>query len=126
MPGSQSNCSVCCEIIGQLLLFHDERCQGVLYGFSPAVVAIKGNFLLGLNFLVVSLYPIRVGATLMSSFLVNTALILAMSTAVIQFCSSAFASYANNTQIFDVFGNQVSHLLLYRYLAKPPRLCTSV
>jgi LMBR1 domain-containing protein 1 len=76
-----------------------------------AVVAIKGNFLLGLNFLVVSLYPIRVGATLMSSFLVNTALILAMSSAVIQFCASAFASYANSTQIFDVFGNQVSWLL---------------
>lgn len=73
-----------------------------------AVVAIKGNFLLGLNFLVISLYPIRVGATLMSSFLVNTALILAMSSAVIQFCASAFASYANSTQIFDVFGNQVS------------------
>jgi hypothetical protein len=73
-----------------------------------AVVAIKGNFLLGLNFLIASLYPIRVGATLMSSFLVNTALILAMSSAVIQFCASAFASYANSTQIFDVFGNQVS------------------
>lgn len=72
-----------------------------------AVVAIKGNFLLGLNFLVISLYPIRVGATLMSSFLVNTALILAMSSAVIQFCASAFAAYATSTRIFDVFGNQV-------------------
>jgi hypothetical protein len=30
-----------------------------------------------------------------------------MSSAVIQFCASAFASYANSTQIFDVFGNQV-------------------
>jgi LMBR1 domain-containing protein 1 len=85
-----------------------------------AVVAIKGNFLLGLNFLIVSLYPIRVGATLMSSFLVNTALILAMSSAVIQFCTSAFASYANSTQIFDVFGNQVRQEtaeLLSRHLA---------
>jgi LMBR1 domain-containing protein 1 len=72
-----------------------------------AVVAIKGNFLLGLNFLVVSLYPIRVGATLMSSFLVNTALILAMACAVIQFCASAFSAYANATQIFDIFGSQV-------------------
>jgi LMBR1 domain-containing protein 1 len=78
--------------------------------FLSAVVAIKGNFLLGLNFLVVSLYPIRVGATYMSSFLINTALILAMSTAVIQFCANAFAAYASSTQIFDVFGNQVSGL----------------
>lgn len=73
----------------------------------PAVVAIKGNFLLGLNFLVVSLYPIRVGATFMSSFLVNTALILAMASAVIQFSAQAFAAYASSTQIFDVFGSQV-------------------
>jgi hypothetical protein len=85
----------------------DQACC-LLSNSMLAVVAIKGNFLLGLNFLVVSLYPIRVGATLMSSFLVNTALILAMASAVIQFCASAFASYANSTQIFDVFGNQVS------------------
>lgn len=70
-------------------------------------MAIKGNFLLGLNFLVVSLYPIRVGATLMSSFLVNTALILAMSCAVIQFCASAFSAYANASMIFGIFGSQV-------------------
>lgn len=70
-------------------------------------MAIKGNFLLGLNFVVVSLYPIRPGATMMSSFLVNTALILAMSGAVIQFCANAFGAYAGGTMIFDVFGNQV-------------------
>ena len=34
--------------------------------FYLLVVAIKGNFLLGLNFIVVSLYPVRVGATMMS------------------------------------------------------------
>lgn len=73
----------------------------------PAAVAIKGNFLLGINFLIVSLYPIRVGATLMSSFLVNTALILAMSCAVIQFCASAFSAYANSSMIFGIFGSQV-------------------
>ncbi len=71
------------------------------------MVAIKGNFLLGLNFLVVRLYPMRPGATMMSSFLVNVALILAMSSAVTQFCAQAFASYASNTIIFEIFGNDV-------------------
>lgn len=80
------------------------------------VVAIKGNFLLGLNFLIVSLYPIRVGATLMSSFLVNTALILAMSCAVIQFCASAFSSYASSSMIFGIFGSQVMFLRGLRYI----------
>jgi LMBR1 domain-containing protein 1 len=79
------------------------------FGFL-AVVAIKGNFLLGLNFLIVSLYPIRVGATLMSSFLVNTALILAMSCAVIQFCASAFSAYASDSMIFGIFESQVRTL----------------
>jgi hypothetical protein len=74
---------------------------------APPVVAVKGNFLLGLNFLVVRLYPMRPGATVMSSFLVNVALVLAMSGAVTQFCASAFASYASNTIIFEIFGNDV-------------------
>jgi hypothetical protein len=78
-----------------------------LHPLPPPVVAIKGNFLLGLNFLVVQLYPMRPGATMMSSFLVNVALILAMSSAVTQFCASAFASYASNTIIFEIFGNDV-------------------
>ena len=43
----------------------------------------------------------------MSSFLVNTALILAMSCAVIQFCASAFSAYANSSMIFGIFGSQV-------------------
>lgn len=47
------------------------------------------------------------GATLMSAFLVNTAIILTMAPAIIQFCASAFAVYGNRTDIFDIFGNQV-------------------
>lgn len=74
------------------------------------IVAMKGNFLLGLNFLFISLYPMKVGATMMSSFLVNEAIILLMSTAVIQFCAQAFAVYGNSTMIFDIFGNQVLYL----------------
>lgn len=49
--------------------------------------AMKGNFMLGLNFLVIKLYPMRPGATMMSSFLVNTGLILVMSPAIVQFCA---------------------------------------
>lgn len=72
--------------------------------------------MLGLNFLVIKLYPMRPGATMMSSFLINTALILIMSPAIIQFCAQAFAVYANNTSIFDVFGNQVMFLMGVRFI----------
>jgi LMBR1 domain-containing protein 1 len=70
-------------------------------------VAIKGSFLLGLNFVVVKLYPMRPGATMMNSFLVNTAIILTMAPAIIQFCAQAFAVYGDSTDVFDIFGNQV-------------------
>ncbi|GLC46184.1 hypothetical protein PLESTB_001198800 [Pleodorina starrii] len=79
-------------------------------------VAMKGNFMLGLNFLVIKLYPMRPGATMMSSFLVNTALILVMAPAIVQFCAQAFAVYADGTSIFDVFGNQVMYLIGIRYI----------
>eukprot|EP00798_Chlamydomonas_sp_ICE-L_P025464 gene25464-11123_t len=46
------------------------------------------------------------GATMMSSFLVNTAIILTMAPAVLQFCAQAFAVYGDQTSIFDIFGNQ--------------------
>lgn len=75
-----------------------------------AVVAIKGNFMLGLNFVFIKLYPMRKGATMMSSFLVNTGIILTMAPAIIQFCASAFAVYGSRTDIFDIFGNQVMYL----------------
>ncbi|KAG2444566.1 hypothetical protein HXX76_001311 [Chlamydomonas incerta] len=80
------------------------------------VAAMKGNFMMGLNFLVIKLYPMRPGATMMSSFLVNTALILLMAPAIVQFCAQAFAVYADGTSIFDVFGNQVMYLIGLQYI----------
>jgi LMBR1 domain-containing protein 1 len=71
------------------------------------VVAMKGNFLMGLNFVFVKLYPMRPGATLVSSLLVNTGIILTMTPAILQFCAQAFAQYAANSDISDIFGTQV-------------------
>lgn len=52
----------------------------------------------------------RAGATLMSSFLFNIALLLLASTAAIQFCSEAFALYAENSAILEIFGAQLTNL----------------
>lgn len=79
-------------------------------------VAMKGNFMLGLNLVIVNLYPMRPGATMMNAFLVNTGIILFMTPAIIQFCAQAFAIYANGSQIFDVFGNQVMYLMGIQYI----------
>lgn len=83
------------------------------------VVAIKGNFMLGLNLVFIKLYPMRKGATLMSAMLVNTALVMTMAPAILQFSAEAFAVYGSRTDIFDIFGNQVMYLMgiqwLYRF-----------
>lgn len=81
-----------------------------LWCFFLLLAAIKGFTKLGLNFVFIQLYPMKLGATLMSSFLVNSALVLLCSTAVVQFCETAFAAYANQTAIQEIFGNEIYEL----------------
>jgi hypothetical protein len=50
-------------------------------------VTIKGTTKVGLNLLITTLHPMRIGATLMSSMLFNVALMLLSCLATIQFCS---------------------------------------
>ena len=79
-------------------------------------ITVKGCAKFGLNLLVISVHPMRVGGTLMSSFLFNVALILLSTQAVIQFCAQAFAVYAESTEVQDIFGNEVEHLWGLKYL----------
>jgi LMBR1 domain-containing protein 1 len=82
----------------------------ILFGifvFYLQLAVVKGNFKFGLNVLIFRVHPIRKGATVMSSFLFNVALILVATTATIQFAATAFALYANNTTILNIFGNTV-------------------
>lgn len=72
-----------------------------------AAVTINGTCKVGLNLLVFTIHPMKLGATLMSSFLFNVALVLLASTAVIQFCSQAFSLYAYQTAIYEIFSDQV-------------------
>lgn len=78
-----------------------------------AAVTINGTCKVGLNLLVFTIHPMKVGATLMSSFLFNVALVLLASTAVIQFCSQAFSLYAYQTAIYEIFSDQVKLNLVH-------------
>ena len=77
---------------------------------TTTVVTIKGNFLLGLALPFLPLYPVRPGATMMSSLLVNLALVMAAVPAVVQFAAAAFAGYASGTAVFGVFGSTAMFL----------------
>ena len=50
-------------------------------------MTIKGTTKVGLNLVITTLHPMRIGATLMSSMLFNVALMLLSCLATIQFCS---------------------------------------
>ncbi|KAL6775792.1 hypothetical protein ACKKBG_A18505 [Auxenochlorella protothecoides x Auxenochlorella symbiontica] len=81
-----------------------------LWAFYLQAAVIKGNFKFGLNLLLFRVHPMRRGATFMSSFLFNIALLLLASTAAVQFCSEAFALYAENSDILNIFGAQLTSL----------------
>ena len=88
---------------------------------GPAVpgVTVKGCTKVGMNLLLFTVHPMKPGATLMSSFLFNTALVLLATNAVIQFCQQAFALYASSSAISEIWGNQVGHACLPRALLHP-------
>jgi LMBR1 domain-containing protein 1 len=81
-----------------------------VFCFYLVLATLKGNFKVGLNFLFFTVHPMAPGATLMSSFLFNTALIMLCSISIIQFCASAFDEYANETSVDEIFGNQITNL----------------
>ena len=76
-----------------------------LFSFYLIFCVIKGNQVLGLNFLIFTVHPMRINGTLMSSFLFNTGLVIASSLACVQFCQSAFDLYANETALNTLFSN---------------------
>ena len=71
---------------------------------------VKGIFCMGLNFLIISIYPMRVGDTLMNSFLFNTMIILFCSITVTQFAAYSFREYAANTAVDNIFTTYVLRL----------------
>ena len=82
---------------------------------SAAAVTIKGCTKVGLSLLFFTVRPMKPGATLMSDFLFNVALVLLATNAAIQFCAQAFALYANESAIHDIWGNQVVYPLFLQY-----------
>ena len=86
--------------------------------FCPAGVTIKGCTKVGLSLLVFTVRPMRPGATLMNDFLFNVALVLLSTNAAIQFCAQAFALYANESAIHQIWGGQVNNSPKPLYLQK--------
>ncbi|CAK9227079.1 unnamed protein product [Sphagnum tenellum] len=86
--------------------------------FYLLLAVISGEMQLGLNFLFITIHPMKWNGTLMSSFLFNVGLILICSISVIQFCATAFALYAQATVVQEIFGHTLESLRGIKYLFK--------
>eukprot|EP00906_Rhabdomonas_costata_P004422 RCo006536 len=70
----------------------------------------KGVIKVGLNLLIFELHPMKVGDTLMNSFLVNCILVLVATVTVVQFAAMSFRAYAANTAVYSLFNAFISNL----------------
>lgn len=90
-----------------------------LFCFYLIMCVVKGNAKLGLRLLIFAVHPMKLGGTLMSSFLFNVNLIMLSSIAVIQFCVKAFDGYAAETAVSEIFGGDIENLqglgVLFKY-----------
>jgi len=90
-----------------------------IFCFYLVFCVIKGNTKLGTRFLLVSLYPMKIGRTCMSSLLFNTGLIMLGAVSITQFCAKMFDVYAAETAVAEIFGGNIDRLkglgALFRY-----------
>eukprot|EP00325_Prymnesiales_sp_UTEX-LB-985_P002044 CAMPEP_0174700544 /NCGR_PEP_ID=MMETSP1094-20130205/5468_1 /TAXON_ID=156173 /ORGANISM="Chrysochromulina brevifilum, Strain UTEX LB 985" /LENGTH=477 /DNA_ID=CAMNT_0015898047 /DNA_START=144 /DNA_END=1577 /DNA_ORIENTATION=+ len=81
-----------------------------LFSFYLLLCVLKGCMKVGLRFFWIPIHPMRIGETMMNSFLFNVWLLLLCAVATVQFCFSAFQSYAQLTAIELLLGVQVRNL----------------
>lgn len=77
--------------------------------------AVHGCFKFGLRVMFVSLHPMKVNKTYMSSFLFNIGLVLLCALPVVQFSVTTFSNYARYTTVTNVMGTQVQYLRFLSY-----------
>lgn len=86
-----------------------------LLGLYLMLCAVHGCFKFGLRFLFITLHPMKVNKTYMSSFLFNIGLILLCALPVVQFCLTTFSDYARYTTVSNVMGTQVQYLQFFSW-----------
>lgn len=87
-----------------------------LFSFWLMLCVMKGTLKMGVRFLCITIHPVKMGETMMSSLVFNVGLMLFSSMAVTQFCSYAFAEYARYTAAVSIFGSQLQNLRYITYV----------
>ncbi|KAI3653386.1 hypothetical protein MP228_001333 [Amoeboaphelidium protococcarum] len=91
----------------------------VFYGifvFWLLLCVLKGITKMGVRFLFIEVYPVKMGETFMSALVFNVGVLLFCSLAVSQFCTFAFSQYARYTASATIFMNQLQTLRGIHYI----------
>eukprot|EP00164_Ancoracysta_twista_P001856 GFYU01002440.1.p1 GENE.GFYU01002440.1~~GFYU01002440.1.p1 ORF type:complete len:480 (-),score=160.37 GFYU01002440.1:238-1677(-) len=86
-----------------------------LFAFYLLWVIISGCFKFGVRFFWFQIHPMKVGGTMMNSFLFNCALIMICTLSVVHFCTDAFNLYTRLTAMDMFFGTQIRNLKFFKY-----------
>ncbi|KAI8927660.1 hypothetical protein BC831DRAFT_451739 [Entophlyctis helioformis] len=81
-----------------------------VFTFYLLFCVLKGNAKLGMRLIFITVHPLNVGETLMSSLVFNAGVILLCSLPLAQFCNIAFADYAKYTSNQSIFGVSIASL----------------
>jgi len=84
-----------------------------LFAFYLLACVIKGCMKVGSRFFCIPIHPMKIGETMMSSFLFNVWLLLLCAVACVQFCYQAFQAYAQLTAVELLLGIQVRNLIFF-------------
>ncbi|KAJ3371138.1 hypothetical protein GGF31_003561 [Allomyces arbusculus] len=86
-----------------------------LFTFWLLLCVIKGTTKMGMRILFLSVHPMRIGETMMSSLVFNSGLIVLSSLAVAQFSTWAFQDYARYTSSSTIFLQSILNLRELKY-----------
>jgi LMBR1 domain-containing protein 1 len=85
-------------------------CAYGVFAFYIMITVISGSIKFAGRFFLISIHPMKVNGTMMNSFLFNVGILLVCSVAAIQLCTTAFAQFANNSAISQIFVVQIQYL----------------
>lgn len=86
-----------------------------IFGLYLFACNLSGNFKIGLRFLLFDIHPMKMGATYMSSFLVNVLLLLLQAPALVNFMSTAFSNTIVLTDVDLIMNWTVRYTTFFVY-----------
>lgn len=86
-----------------------------LFGLYLFICNLSGNIKLGLRFLIVEVYPMKVNGTYMNAFLVNCLLLLLQAPALLSFLAQSLVNTLANTDLDTIMNISIRYTTFFVY-----------